>query len=108
MLQEGFAHAHEDRDARALAEQCVEADSLVNAVTVALGKDADLLSAEERARIDERMEALRTVRQGRDHRAIKDAIVALNEASEPFAGRRMDRAVSAALSGRRVDEIRAK
>jgi molecular chaperone HscA len=108
MLQEGFAHAHEDRDARALAEQCVEADSLVNAVTVALDKDADLLSDEERARIDEKLAALRAVRQGRDHRAIKDAIVALNEASEPFAGRRMDRAVGAALGGRRVDEIRVK
>jgi len=108
MLQEGFAHAHEDRDARALAEQCVEADSLVNAVTAALKKDADLLSDEERARIDEKLAALRAVRQGRDHRAIKDAIVALNEASEPFAGRRMDRAVAAALAGRRVDEIRAK
>jgi molecular chaperone HscA len=105
MLQEGFAHAHEDRDARALAEQCVEADGLVNAVTVALEKDADLLSAEERAEIDAKLGALRKVREGRDHRAIKDAIVALNEASEPFAGRRMNRAVSGALSGRRVDEM---
>src|SRR5207253_5172933 len=29
MLQEGFSHAAEDRDARALAEQCVEADALL-------------------------------------------------------------------------------
>ena len=77
----------------------------MNAVAIALEKDADLLSAEERARIDDRIEALRAVREGRDHRAIKDAIVALNEASEPFAGRRMDRAVSAALAGRRIDEV---
>jgi molecular chaperone HscA len=63
---------------------------------------------EERARIEAKLAALRVVREGRDHRAIKNAIVALNEASEPFAARRMDRAVSAALSGRRLDEIRAK
>jgi molecular chaperone HscA len=77
-------------------------------VNVALAKDADLLSDEERAQIDAKLAALRKVREGRDHRAIKDAIVALNEASEPFAGRRMDRAVSAALSGQRVDEVRTR
>jgi molecular chaperone HscA len=108
MLQESFAHVREDRDARALAEQCVEADSLANAVAIALERDSDLLSVEERARIEAKLAALRVVREGRDHRAIKNAIVALNEASEPFAARRMDRAVSAALSGRRLDEIRAK
>ena len=108
MLQESFAHAHDDRDARALAEQCVEADGLANAVAIALEKDADLLSAEERRAIDAKLEALRVARQGRDHRAIKEAIVSLNEASEPFAARRMDRAVAGALAGKRVDEIRAK
>ena len=108
MLQESFAHAHDDRDSRALAEQCVEADSLANAITTALERDSDLLPPEERARIETRLAALRTARQGRDHRLIKDAIVSLNEASEPFAARRMDRAVSGALAGRRVDEIRIK
>ena len=108
MLQESFSHARDDRDARALAEQCVEADSLANAVGIALEKDGDLLSADERRALETKLEALRVVRQGRDHRAIKDAIVSLNEASEPFAARRMDRAVAGALSGRRVDEIRAK
>jgi molecular chaperone HscA len=108
MLQESFAHAGDDRDARALAEQCVEADSLANAVRVALEKDADLLSAEERADLEDKLEALREVRKGRDHRAIKNAIVVLNDASAPFAGRRMDRAVGGALAGRRVDELRTK
>jgi len=108
MLQDSFAHAHDDRDSRALAEQCVEADSLANAIAIALERDSDLLPADERARIDTRLAALRAARQGRDHRLIKDAIVSLNEASEPFAARRMDRAVSGALAGRRVDEIHTK
>jgi molecular chaperone HscA len=108
MLQDSFAHAHDDRDSRALAEQCVEADSLANAIATALEKDSDLLPADELARIETRLAALRSARQGRDHRLIKDAIVSLNEASEPFAARRMDRAVSGALAGRRVDEIRTK
>jgi molecular chaperone HscA len=43
-----------------------------------------------------------------DHRAIKAAIHDLNHASEAFAARRMDRAVSGALTGRRLDEVRTK
>jgi molecular chaperone HscA len=105
MLQEGFSHATEDRDARALAEQRVEADALLESVGAALQKDCDLLDDAERRAIEERMQELRRIREGRDHRAIKAAVEALNRASEPFAGRRMDRAVSGALSGRRVDEI---
>jgi molecular chaperone HscA len=105
MLQEGFAHAGEDRDARALAEQRVEADALLGALAAALGKDANLLSAEERARLDAGRASLERARHGEDHRAIKSAIEALNEASEAFAGRRMDRAIASALSGRRIDEV---
>src|SRR5438552_12604208 len=43
MLQESFAHAADDRGARALAEQRVEAESLLTALRAALDKDADLL-----------------------------------------------------------------
>jgi molecular chaperone HscA len=105
MLQEGFSHATEDRDARALAEQRVEAEALLASVAAALEKDADLLQADERAALDAAMQALRTARDGTDHRAIKAAVDALNRASEGFAARRMDRAIAGALTGHRVDEV---
>jgi molecular chaperone HscA len=105
MLQEGFSHATQDRDARALAEQRVEAEALLSSVASALEKDADLLPADERAALAASMQALDAVRSGTDHRAIKAAIESLNHASERFAARRMDRAISSALSGRRVDEV---
>jgi molecular chaperone HscA len=108
MLQEGFSHATEDRDMRALAEQRVEAESLLEATRAALEKDADLLDAGERAALDRSREALEQARASTDHRALKAAIEALNQASGTFAARRMDRAVSGALSGRRVDEIETK
>src|SRR5439155_25646169 len=73
MLQDSFAHAREDRDQRALAEQRVEAQSLLGAIGAALEKDADLLDAGERAAIDERLAALDVARCGTDHRAIKAA-----------------------------------
>jgi molecular chaperone HscA len=108
MLQEGFSHAAGDRDARALAEQRVEADALLGAIRAALAKDADLLDAAERAALERDMAALEAMRDGSDHRAIKAAAEALNRASDAFAARRMDRAVSGALAGRRLDEVATK
>ena len=106
MLKESFSHADHDRDARALAEQRVEAASLLEAVGAALGKDCDLLDEGERAEIERGIASVRGAREGTDHRAIKAAVESLNHATEAFAGRRMDRAVSGALAGRRVDEVR--
>src|SRR6185503_10696586 len=105
MLQEGFSHATEDRDARALAEQRVEAEALLASVEAALAKDGDLLKPDERRALEGSMGNLRRLREGRDHRAIKAGVEGLNRASENFAARRMDRAISGALSGRRVDEL---
>jgi molecular chaperone HscA len=105
MLQEGFSHATEDRDARALGEQRVEAQALLQAIEAALAKDGDLLDADERRALEQAVADLRRLREGEDHRALKAGIEALNRASEPFAGRRMDRAISGALAGRKVDEV---
>ncbi|APV51852.1 Fe-S protein assembly chaperone HscA [Betaproteobacteria bacterium GR16-43] len=108
MLQEGFKHAEGDRDARALAEQRVEAEAMLSALGAALAKDGELLTREERGTIDTLMAALDVARGGIHHRAIKAAIEALNEGSEAFATRRMDRAVSGAFSGRTLDEVASK
>jgi molecular chaperone HscA len=108
MLQESFSHAIGDRDARALAEQRVEAESLLAATRAALDRDADLLADDERAGLDQRMAALERAWNSTDHRAIKAAIEALNHASGAFAARRMDRAVSGALAGRKLDEIASR
>ncbi|MGZ5662258.1 MAG: Hsp70 family protein, partial [Usitatibacter sp.] len=105
MLQESFSHAVEDRDARALAEQRVEAESLLGAIRAALDRDADLLASDERADLDRRMATLERAWSSTDHRAIKAAIEDLNRASEAFAGRRMDRAIAGGLAGRRLDEV---
>ncbi|HUP29750.1 MAG TPA: Fe-S protein assembly chaperone HscA, partial [Usitatibacter sp.] len=91
--------------ARALAEQRVDAQALLASVEAALARDADLLDAAERSALDAAMQELRDNLGTRDHRALKGAVEAMNRASEAFAGRRMDRAVSGALSGRRLDEI---
>ena len=108
MLRSGFDHAQADRDARALAEQRVEAEGLVAALRAALAQDADLLGPGERAALEAGIASVEAARQGSDHRALKSAVEALNRLSEPFAARRMDRSVSRALAGRRLDEVPVK
>jgi molecular chaperone HscA len=105
MLREGFTHAAEDRDARALAEQRVEAASLLQSIAAALARDADLLDSAEREALDAARRGLEAEAAGTDHRRIKRAIERLNAASGTFAARRMDRAISGALAGRRVDDV---
>jgi molecular chaperone HscA len=104
MLQASFSYAKEDADARALAEERVDAARLIEAVNAAIAKDGDkLLSAAERTGIAASLDALRVTAEGNDHRAIKEAIAVVSKATENFAARRMDAGVAAALKGRSID-----
>jgi molecular chaperone HscA len=105
MLQEGFQSAEDDMRRRALAEERVEGERLLEALTQALQADGDLLSPEERAAIDTEMAALRATIQGEDHHAIKDAVDALSHGTDDFAARRMDRSIRTALAGKRIEEL---
>jgi len=105
MLEDSFAHATDDMLARALAETQVEADRIVAAVESALRADGNLLSTDERARIDEAIVAVKAVRDGTDHQALRAGVEALNHATAEFAERRMDRSVRGALAGKRVDAL---
>ena len=98
--------AKEDMQARALAEQQVEADRVIEGLVVALNNDGDaLLSKEEQTVILQAVEALITVRKGTDTQAIEDGIKHADEASQEFAARRMDASIRAALAGQSIDEV---
>lgn len=106
MLRDSMAHAEDDVVARNLREQQVEADRVLEALSAALAADgAELLNAAERAAIDQGMAALRAARDGADHRAIKRAIEAMDQASAEFAARRMDAGIRKALAGHRIEEF---
>jgi molecular chaperone HscA len=105
MLRDGYDHAGEDMQARSLREQQVEARRAIEATEAALAEDAALLGAEERARIEALLARLRELVEGRDHRALKAAIDALNRGTTEFAARRMNRSIRKALAGHKVDEI---
>jgi molecular chaperone HscA len=106
MLKDSYMHAKEDVHARALREQQVDGERLLEATRAALEEDGErLLSAQERAAIEDAMEALQRVLDGADHQAIKQAVEALNQGSAEFAARRMDQGVQRALAGRKVEEL---
>lgn len=105
MLQDSFGAAEEDMRARALREQQVDAQRLIESTAAALAADADLLSQEEHAEIDRLMGELMERAHGSDIESIKAGITELGVATGEFAARRMDRSIRAALAGRRVDEL---
>jgi molecular chaperone HscA len=102
MLRDSFEHAREDMHARALAEQRVDGQRLIEATRAALAADAQLLTPEEKSTIDEAVASLEKALPGTDHRAIKKAVEALNHSTETFAARRMDEGIKRALAGRRI------
>ena len=105
MLRDSMAHAAEDVAARNLREMQVEAKRAIEAVESALAADADLLIDDEGARIDAALADLRAKAEGDDHLRIKQAIEALNAASDDFAARRMDASIRAAMAGHKVEEF---
>ncbi|MBS0511761.1 MAG: Fe-S protein assembly chaperone HscA [Proteobacteria bacterium] len=105
MLKSGVEHAGDDMLARALREQQVEGERVIEATEQAIAKDGALLSADERATIEQSIATLRELCSGKDHRAIKSGIDALARATDGFAARRMDNSIRSALAGHKVDEF---
>ncbi len=79
MLRDSFEHAREDMHSRALAEQRVDGQRLIEATRAALAADAALLSGDEKAKIESSLANLEKLVSTADHRKIKQAI----EATEP-------------------------
>jgi molecular chaperone HscA len=106
MLKDSIDSAAEDRDARRLREEQVEADRVLEALRAALASDGDeLLDAAERATIDATAARLAETRSGTDYRAIKQAIRDVEKASSGFVERRMNRSIRKAMAGHAIDEF---
>src|SRR5688572_2134654 len=105
MLRDSFEHAREDMHSRALAEQRVDGQRLIEATRAALAADAALLSGDEKAKIESSLANLEKLVSTADHRKIKRAIEALNRDTDEFAARRMDAGIKRALSGRKIGSL---
>ncbi|EPA8366266.1 Fe-S protein assembly chaperone HscA [Vibrio fluvialis] len=106
MLKDSMAHAKDDMQARALVEQRVEADRVIEGLISAMQADGDdLLTEEERQTLLQAIEKLIELRNGDNADAIEQGIKDTDKASQDFASRRMDKSIRAALAGHSVDEI---
>jgi len=105
MLRSSMEHAADDAGARMLAEARVDAERLVDALTMALEADGSLLTEDERDGLESAMDTMRTVVAGGQTEAIRLETKALSEASDEFAARRMNREIRRALQGQSVDAL---
>ncbi|MEQ6291443.1 Fe-S protein assembly chaperone HscA [Vogesella sp. GCM10023246] len=105
MLTESMTHVQEDINARKLREAIVDAESLIAAIHAALEVDGDLLAAEERAELDGALIGLHTAIATQVTREVNAATQRLNQISEPFAARRMDRNIQRALKGKNIGAL---
>ncbi|GAL23819.1 chaperone protein HscA [Vibrio variabilis] len=106
MLKDSMTYAKDDMLARALAEQRVEADRVIEGLIAAMQADGDaLLNEEEKQALVKAIEALIELRNGDDADAIEQGIKDTDKASQEFASRRMDKSIREALAGQSVDNI---
>ena len=106
MLQDSFATAQEDMQARALVEARVDADRMLLATRSALQADGHLLSTSERAAIDRLMEALQqAIATEQDAKALEDQTQALAKGTEAFAAERMNQSIQKALAGQSIQNV---
>lgn len=105
MIKSSFEHAQSDIVLRALREQQVEADRVVESLESALADNGEaLLSNEEFEQLSQLIKQLAQVRQEEDADAIKRLIDQVSVASEHFASRRMDASIKQALAGKTLDD----
>jgi molecular chaperone HscA len=106
MLQDSFQHASDDKVARVLREQQVDAQRLLEAVEAALEVDGErLLEADERLAIEAQIQQLRELMASNDGLAIEQQTKRLTQVTDAFAARRLDATVKSALAGRSLNEI---
>jgi len=105
MLRDGFTHASEDMQLRALREARVDADRLLLATQSALQADGELLTPVQRHDIEALMAAVREVAASENHDAINAAVEALAQGTEEFAAARMNRGIRQALAGRSIQDV---
>ncbi len=108
MLREGMEHGARDMERRLLIEARVEARRVLLALAAARAADADLLPDDERTLVAEQTAELESLLPGDDREAINAAVEELERRSQPFAQRRMDKAIRLALAGRSIDAVAAE
>jgi len=106
MLEESIEYAEQDFAERQVIEARTEAESILAATAKALANpSATILSAPERAKIENCVATLKEAAQGNDYKAIRREIDELNRATEHLAELLMNSTVRSALEGKKLAEV---
>jgi molecular chaperone DnaK (HSP70) len=106
MLEESIEFAEQDFEQRQIIEARNEADAILRATEKALaGVHAEGLSRDDRAVIDRSVVALREAAAGTDYKLVRARIDELNQATMNLAEMTMNKALQAAVGGKRIEEL---
>jgi len=106
MLIDALDHGESDFELRRLRDAQVEATRILLATDKALDSDADLLEPAERERVERALDQARTAASSASSASVvESAISALDDATHEWAGRRMNRAIQAAIAGKNLGTI---
>lgn len=105
MLKDSMAHSKDDALRRALKEAQVEAQRLIEAVQSAVKSDGDLLTDEQRERIEASIAKLQIAALGDNRRHLTLAMDDLEAETKEFAARRMDKTIRRAFTGKNIDDF---
>jgi molecular chaperone HscA len=106
MLIDALDHGESDFELRRLRDAQVEATRILLATDKALDTDADLLDDQERARVEQALNSARSAASSASKASlVESAISALDDATHEWAGRRMNRAIQAAIAGKNLGAV---
>lgn len=100
MLTEAQQHIKEDLAFRRLREAQLDAERMKDATVQAIAEDADLLSAEEKSLIEDKLNILSMLQMTNETAAILKIIKELEATTQVFAQKRMDRKIQLALQNK--------
>lgn len=105
MLRASLEHGRDDMELRLFTEKKVEAEQLVDLVETALVESGDLLTADEKGAITDKVTALKDALQGEDREAISVCNSHLEEASGTLALKRVNKELQTALKGQSIEQV---
>ena len=105
MLEDSFNLTNEDKESRALSEVKIEGSQLLEMIENAIKEDSDLLKDTELTLLQKNLSELKKSLESSDRDHIEELTKQLNESSQSFAAKRMDRSIDKALTGKSINSL---
>ena len=105
MLEDSFNLDNEDKESRALSEVKIEGSQLLEMIKNAIKEDSDLLKDTELNLLQKNLDKLKQSLESSDRSHIEELTKKLNNDSQSFAAKRMDRSIQKALTGKSLNSL---